>query len=123
MPVGVPLLTLAFSMLTSELPSTRTPVAFGPVPPATKVSGLSMSPIRMPVEPPVTWMPTALPDVRATPWAVIPLMLELLTPSTVTGVVVALPKIVVTSEGPKSLKSCFQPPVMSMSDASEIGSL
>ena len=34
-----------------------------------------------------------------------------------------MPNTVVTSVGPKSLKSCFQPPEISMSDASVIGSL
>ena len=113
----VPLLIFAFSTVTEEPPVTSTPVAFGPVPPAIRVCGLSMSPILMPVDPPVTRMPVASPEVRATPCALTPLMLELLTPLMLTAGWVPVPKIEVTSLGPKSLKSCSQPPVMSMSDA------
>ena len=72
-------------------------MAFGPVPPPTTVRGASTSPMAALVEPPVTEMPTASPEVRVTPWALTPLILELVTPLIVTAGLVPVPKIVVTS--------------------------
>ncbi len=113
----------AFTTFTSDPPVTSRPVGFGPTPPPTKVSGASLSPMATPLEPPVTRMPTASPEVRLTPWALIPLTVEFVTPLTVTAGVVPLPNTVVTSDGPKSLKSWVQPPLISMFEARVIGAL
>ena len=77
--------------LTTEPPVTSRPVAFGPLPPPMSVCGPSLSPMVTALEPPVTRMPVASPEVRTMPWALTPLILELLTPVTVTGGAVAVP--------------------------------
>ncbi len=112
----MPLFTFAFTMLTSEPPVMSTPVAFGPLPPPTTVCGASLLPIATLLEPPLTRMPVASPEVRVTPWALTPAIEELVTALIVTAGAVPVPKIVVTWSGPKSLKSCAQPPVMFMLD-------
>ena len=87
----VPLLIFALTMLTNEPPVTSTPVALGPVPPLTTVCGASLLPIATPLEPPMTTMPVASPELRLTPCALTPVILAFVTPLIMTGGVVPVP--------------------------------